>query len=314
MSEDRRFINREDKNSDAGIFQISEDIALVQSIDFFTPVVDDPYLFGAIAAANALSDIYAVGGTPLTALNLISFPCQKLKSDILRDILLGGYAKIQEAGAVVVGGHSIEDDEPKYGLAVTGTIDPRKMITNSGARPGEIVVLSKPLGTGIITTALKGGVIDEDEAAETINGMAALNNKTAQIMKKIGVSACTDVTGFGLLGHAAEMAESSRVSIKLRKGSLPLYPLVEELAEQGLIPGGTYRNLDFYRPMMEIMIDGGDVRLNFMADPQTSGGLLMSVPAARMQKMIEAMVKEGVEGYPVGEVVEYSGRLLLIEE
>ncbi len=313
LSEDRRFINREEKNSDAGIFQIAEDTALVQSVDFFTPVVDDPNLFGEIAAANALSDIYAVGGTPITALNLISFPCHKLESDILRDILFGGYTKVKEAGAVVVGGHSIEDDEPKYGLAVTGVVDPCKIITTSGARPGEILVLSKPLGTGIITTALKGGVVNEDQAAETINGMAALNNKTAQIMKEIGVSACTDVTGFGLLGHAAEMAESSQVSIKLRQGLLPLYPLVEELAEQGFIPGGTYRNLDFYRPVMEMMVDD-EKRLKLMADPQTSGGLLMSVPAARMPKLIEAMVEAGIEGYPVGEVVQYSGRLLFIEE
>ncbi len=306
-------MNREEKNSDAGIFQIAEDTALVQSVDYFTPVVDDPYLFGLIAAANALGDIYAVGGTPLTALNIVSFPCQKLKSNILKDILHGGHVKIQEAGAVVVGGHSIEDDEPKYGLAVTGLVDPRELVTISGARPGEVLVLSKPIGTGIITTALKGGAVREEEVAEALDGMSALNDGAARIMKQSGVSACTDVTGFGLLGHAAEMAESSRVSIKLRQGSLPLYPRTEELLEKGFVPGGTYRNLDFYRPRMEIMVDD-DSKLMLMADPQTSGGLLMSVPPARLPGLTDAMTGAGLGCYTVGEVLDYSGSLLVVEK
>ncbi|NLC52144.1 MAG: selenide, water dikinase SelD, partial [Firmicutes bacterium] len=238
---DENLLSGDNPYADSSIYRIDAHRALVQSVDFFTPVVDDPYLFGQIAAANALSDIYAVGGKPLTALNLVSFPAKEVDLGILKEILKGGADKVLEADAVIAGGHSIEDKEPKYGLAVTGIINLREIVDATRARPGDQLVLTKPIGTGILMTALKGGFLKQEEIQDTLNEVAGLNRRAAEAMKEVGVSACTDITGFGLVGHMLEMAAASKVCLKLNLSQIPLYPRVEEMAAMGLIPGGSIR-------------------------------------------------------------------------
>ncbi|UWZ80378.1 selenide, water dikinase SelD [Geoalkalibacter halelectricus] len=287
--------------ADAGVYRISDELALVQSVDFFTPVVDDPFVYGQIAAANALSDIYAMGGRPITALNLIGFP-KCLGVDMLTAVLQGGADKVVEAGAVIVGGHSVEDEEPKYGLAVTGLVDPRRMVTTVGARPGDQLLLTKPLGTGILTTALKGEVLTETDLEAAITGMATLNRRAAEIMLEIGVHACTDITGFGLLGHALELAEASEVCVTLYGPSLPTYPRTTEMAALGLIPGGSHRNRDHYLPRV---LDAGHLPspvLDLLADPQTSGGLFISVAAEKAAVLRDRLLASGCGAYVVGEI------------
>lgn len=307
LSNDVRFLNRDEPNPDAGIFQIDDNTALVQSVDFFTPVVDDPYLFGQIAAANALSDIYAVGGQPLTVMNLVCFPCGKLPVEVLKDILLGGQSKVEESGAVMVGGHSIDDPEPKYGLSVTGVVNPGTRVSAAGARPGDCLVLTKPLGTGIITTSLKGEVITIGEADDAVKGMVTLNRAASEVMLKNGVSACTDITGFGLLGHAAEMAGASSVGLRFFTGKLPAYKGALELADQGFIPAGTYRNWEYFRRLVRSGKNGGSDNVpgfELLADPQTSGGLLISIASGKADRFMEALQQEGVPVYLVGEVYD----------
>ena len=299
-------------NSDAGVFKIDEKTALVQSLDFFTPIVDDPYLFGAIAAANSLSDIYALGANPVTALNIVCFPYNKLGADSLEKILKGAYDKVSEAGAVTVGGHSVEDDEPKFGLSVTGIVNPEEMISASGAKPGDILILTKPLGTGIIATALKGGVVTIDEVTEAVDGMAALNNKPVPLMKGHGVTSCTDITGFGLLGHGAELAEASSVSLEISLDKLPVYPMTLDLAKDGLIPGGSYRNLDFFRPQTSFSLSKEEEKANealisILADPQTSGGLLMTVPGEKCKAFLDKLKDSGSKGFEIGRILSFNG-------
>ena len=290
--------------ADAGIYRISEDTALVQSVDFFTPIVDDPRFYGQIAAANALSDLLAMGARPVTALNLIAFPACRLGTDVLTAVLQGGAEKVIEAGAVVVGGHSVEDDEPKYGLAVTGLVDPRHMVTTVGARPGDRLVLTKPLGTGILTTALKGEVLTEQDLAEAIAGMAALNMESARVMMDLRVSACTDITGFGLLGHALEMAEASGVCLVIEADNLPVYPQTVEMAAMGLVPEGSYRNRAHYLPRVLNADTLPPESLDLLADPQTSGGLLISVPAQKVQELLDRLQAAGCRGWDIGRVDE----------
>lgn len=222
--------------ADSGIYKLSDELALVQSVDFFTPIVDDAADYGRIAAANALSDIYAVGGRPLTALNLCGFP--KGMEEALVKVLNGGAEKVAEAGAVIVGGHTVEDDEPKYGLAVTGLVDPRKMVTTAGGKAGDVLILTKPLGTGILATALKGEVISAEDMAAAIQGMKQLNSIILDLLPDFRISACTDITGFGLIGHGSEMAQASQLRLNLVFADLPLYPGVMEMADNGLVPGG----------------------------------------------------------------------------
>ena len=314
-TEDLRYLNRNVPNSDAGVFKLDEKTALVQSVDFFTPVVDDPYLFGAIAAANSLSDIYALGATPLTALNIVCFPYGKMGPEMLEAILKGGHDKVAEAGAVTVGGHSVEDDEPKFGLAVTGVVNPLNMISASGAEAGDVLVLTKPLGTGVIATALKGGVVSIDEVKETINGMATLNNIPSMLMKEYGVTSCTDITGFGLLGHGVELAEASFVSLEIYLEKLPVYPLALDFASEGFVPGGSYRNLDYFRSKTVFHFFGEEEKakeslVSILADPQTSGGLLMTIPHARCHALLLKLEESGVKGYQVGRVVPFNGKLV----
>ncbi len=286
--------------ADAGVYRLSDELALVQSVDFFTPVVDDPFVYGQIAAANALSDIYAMGGRPLTALNLIGFP-QCLGVDSLTAVLRGGALKVAEAGAVIVGGHSVEDDEPKYGLAVTGLVDPRKLVTTVGARPGDRLILTKPLGTGLLTTALKGEILDESDLAPAIAGMRRLNRRASEIMCEVGVHACTDITGFGLLGHALELAAASGVCVELDE-PLPAYPRALEMAAMGLVPEGSHRNRKHYLPSV---LDAAAIpvpTLDLLADPQTSGGLLLAVSADKCAALRERLLAAGEDGFLIGRV------------
>jgi selenide,water dikinase len=298
--------------ADAGVYQIGESCALVQSIDFFTPVVDDPRSFGRIAAANALSDIYAMGARPITALNLVGFP-RCLHQDVLVEILKGGAEKVAEAGAVIVGGHTIEDDEPKYGLAVTGLVDPAKMLSTVGARPGDVLVLTKPIGTGLLTTALKGEVLTEAQIPDAIAGMSMLNRLAAEVMLEVGVHACTDITGFGLLGHVLELAEASQIGISLNVAELPIYPGAAEMAQMGLVPEGSYNNRSHYLPRVRNAEALSIERLDLIADPQTSGGLIMAVAAEKLTTLQNALHAVGAGAWCIGRITEQHPGSLTIE-
>ena len=289
--------------ADAGVYKIAEDCALVQSVDFFTPIVDDPRTYGRIAAANALSDIYAMGGRPLTVMNLVGFPAC-LEHDVLVEILKGGAEKVQEAGAVIVGGHTVEDDEPKYGLSVTGLVDPAELVTTAGAQPGDMLVLTKPLGTGILATALKGEVINEEQMAEAIRNMEMLNKTASEIMLQVGVNACTDITGFGLLGHALELAEASRVGIEINASALHIYPQVVDLAAIGLVPTGSYRNREHYLPNVINREQLVPEIVDILADPQTSGGLLIVVPAEKLGQLTTQLEESGCDAFAIGRIVD----------
>jgi selenide,water dikinase len=298
--------------ADAGVYRLDSGRALVQSVDFFTPVVDDPRSYGRIAAANALSDIYAMGARPLTALSLVGFPAC-LDRSILVEILRGGVEKVKEAGAVIVGGHTVDDEEPKVGLAVTGIVDPARMVSTVGARHGDALVLTKPIGTGILATALKGEVITENDMREAIVGMETLNRAACEAMLAVGVHACTDITGFSLMGHALELAEASGVLVELEAAALPVYPQAREMAAMGLIPAGSYSNRDYYLPrVLEGQNLAPDV-LDILADPQTSGGLLMAVAAERLDALLAALRQGGANGWVIGRVGEASaGRLKVV--
>jgi len=293
-----------ERAEDASVYKLTDDLAIVQTIDFFTPIVDDPYSFGQIAAANAMSDVYAMGGKPLAAMNVVCFPVKTMDISILREILAGGVDKIHEAGAILVGGHSVEDQELKYGLSVTGTIHPLKVVLNTGARAGDRLILTKPLGTGIISTALKGGVVDEGAITRVTKSMATLNGEAAELMQEIGVNACTDVTGFGLIGHACEMIEGTDIGMVIHSAAVPFFPETKELAEMGLIPGGLHRNREFRLPMVEIDKMVPAYLADILFDPQTSGGLLIAVPEQKATVLLERMQQEGIEEAAIiGEVV-----------
>lgn len=280
-------------SDDAAVYRITDDIAMIQTVDFFTPVVDDPYLFGQIAAANALSDVYAMGGTPKLALNIVAFP-NCLDPSILGDILAGGADKVREAGALLTGGHSIQDDEPKYGLAVSGFVHPDRIYRNYGCRPGDVLVLTKPIGSGIISTAVKAGMASEAASEEAARVMASLNAKAKTVLENYTVHACTDVTGFGLLGHAMEMASASGVTLELNARRIAYMPEAEEYAEMGLVPAGAYRNREYTGGRLKA--DGVEEHyLDLLHDPQTSGGLLASVPESCLDRLMEDFEKIRME-------------------
>ncbi len=299
---------------DAGVYKLMDEVALVQTVDFFTPIVDDPYAFGQIATANALSDIYAMGGTPITALNLVAFPIKNLDIEVLRDILRGGLDKMREAEVVLVGGHSIEDQELKYGLAVTGLIRPDEVITNIGAKVGDRIIITKPLGTGIINTAQKGGVASAEVVQRAVEVMATLNRKAAEVMRDFQVHACTDVTGFGLLGHLCEMLGEGEIGIKVYTGTVPVLPGAEEYARMGLVPGGTHRNKEFYMPKVDGAKDVPPYLLDILFDAQTSGGLLISARSRDIEELLNSLRGAGVKDASIiAEVVaEPEGRLQLV--
>ena len=291
-------------SDDAGVYRLNDEMALVQTVDFFTPIVDDPFTFGQVAAANALSDVYAMGGTPLTAMNLVAFPIQTLSSSILKEILRGGLSKIDEAGVALVGGHTIEDQEIKYGLSVTGIVHPDKILSNAKAVVGDKLVLTKPLGTGIISTALKAGMASEKAVKEMVESMIALNQKASERMKTFGAHACTDITGFGFIGHVLEMVTASRIGMVIDSKKIPLLSGVMEYAGLGLIPGGTYSNRRFYSCRVEVDSSVSNLLMDILYDPQTSGGLLISLPPGQAGALVEALEKEdGVHSSIIGEVV-----------
>jgi selenide,water dikinase len=283
---------------DAAVFRLCDDLALVQTIDFFTPVVDDPYDFGRIAAANALSDVYAMGGTPLTALNVVAFPLERLGGDVLREILRGGRDVVTTAGASVVGGHSIDDPEPKYGLAVTGAVHPDRVLANAGARPGDALVLTKPLGVGAITTALKRGAAGAAEALPgAVATMALLNAAASEAALAAGAHAATDVTGFGLLGHAHHLARESGVAVELDAAAIPVLEGAEALLRgEDAVSGGSRRNREWAESFAAVAPSVPEWRHRLAADATTSGGLLVALPPARAGEVLGAVVGRVVAG------------------
>jgi len=289
---------------DAGVYQLTDDLAIIQTIDFFTPIVDDPYTFGQIAAANALSDVYAMGGKPLTAMNVVCFPTKSLNILVLKDILRGGLDKMREAGVTLMGGHSIDDAELKYGLSVTGTVHPKRLVTNSGAKVSDKLILTKPLGTGIISTALKAGMVDEETVTRLTKCMSTLNDKASELMQEVGVHACADITGFGLLGHACQVAQSSQVGINIYHASPPFLPKAEEFAKQGFCPGGLHRNREFYSAAVVIANEVPSHIQDILFDAQTSGGLLICLAPRKAELLQEKLRQAGVEDAAIiGEVV-----------
>ena len=278
METDPNLIVGRGTSDDAGVYKISETVALIQTLDFFTPIVDDPYDFGRIAAANALSDVYAMGGRPITAMNIVCFPINELDKGILKEILRGGADVVRLGGAALVGGHSVEDPEIKYGLSVTGVVHPDDVRTNAGALPGDDLILTKPIGTGIIATAIKADMAPPDLARKITEIMAELNRKPAEIMSRFPVNACTDVTGFGLMGHALEVARASHVEMHLFARDVPVIEEALEFAGMGLVPVGSHKNRNFCRKALQVSETVDPVLLDVLADAQTSGGLLISTP------------------------------------
>ena len=298
--------------ADAAVYRLTDDIALVQTVDFFPPIVDDPYDYGAIAVANAVSDVYAMGATPLLALNIVGFPAS-LDKAILGEVLRGGYDKAHEAHLLIVGGHTVDDQEPKYGLAVTGVVRPGRHVSNAGARPGDILVLTKPLGTGIITTAAKRGQCPPEVLARAVAHMKALNRAASEAMVEVGVHAATDVTGFGLMGHLRNVCQGSGVGARVSLARVPVIEGTWALAEAGIAPGGTQRNLASVGAYARWHEDVPPTARVLLCDAQTSGGLLMAVPPERLEALLAALRARGVEGTVVGEATEDAERRITVE-
>lgn len=300
---------------DAGVYRLNDETALIQTVDFFTPIVDDPFHFGQIAAANALSDVYAMGGRPLLAMNLVAFPIKSMDPEVLKSILRGGLEKLNESGTLLVGGHSIEDHEIKYGLSVTGIVHPDRVTLNAGARPGDRLLLTKPLGLGILATALKGGLAGSDTEPLITGVMATLNRQAAEAMAAAGAHGCTDVTGFGLLGHLCEMARASKAAIRLRATAVPLLPDALRLAGMGIIPEGAYNNRSFYGKWVENRLPAGDPLEMVLYDPQTSGGLLIAAPPAAVETVEARLAADSyhLDFAVVGEVAAGPAGRIIIE-
>ena len=297
-------------SDDAAVYQVSPELALIQTVDFFTPVVDDPYAFGQIAAANALSDVYAMGGEPRLALNIAAFP-NCLSPDILGEILAGGADKVKEAGAVLAGGHTIQDDEPKYGLSVTGFVHPKRLWENHGAREGDVLILTKPLGSGVLNTAVKAGLASESESAEVIRVMSCLNKYAMEAVRHLDVHACTDITGFGLVGHVVEMAEASHKTMVIHTESLPLIDGALNYASMGLVPEGAYRNREYAQAKAISKLSGTALE-DLVYDPQTSGGLIFALSPKDAQEAVERLRTLKISGAVIGEVcAEKEYRVLL---
>jgi selenide,water dikinase len=299
---------------DAGVYKLSADLAIVQTVDFFTPTVDDPFTFGQIAAVNALNDIYAMGARPLTAMNIVCFPIKTMDKSVLQKVLRGGLDKMREAGVLLVGGHSVEDNEIKYGLSVTGVVHPDKVLFNRGAKAGDKIVLTKALGTGIISTAIKAQEASEEQMRQVINSMTSLNKKASEMMIAAGdVHACTDITGFGLLGHACEMIEGSDVGLHINSEAMRVFDGVRDLMDTGFVPGGLYRNKDFRIKQVTKKKSCPDWLFDVLFDPQTAGGLFFSLPGNKAQSLVEKMRASGItDASIVGEVVkEHPGEIIV---
>lgn len=295
---------------DAGVYRLRDDLAIVQTIDFFTPIVDDPFVFGQIAVANALSDVYAMGGKPLTAMNVVCFPIGKIDISVLRDILRGGLDKMREAGVLLVGGHSVDDPELKYGISVTGVIHPDRVLLNRGVKAGDKLILTKALGTGIASTALKRGMVDDALSAISIKSMTQLNRKAAELMLEVGgIHAVTDITGFGFLGHAGEMMEESSLEMTIHALQVPIFPGIKELVEKGIVPGGLQRNKQFRLPMINVDDGCPSWLFDVLFDPQTAGGLLISLAATEADNLLTGMHRAGLtDAAIVGEVINGAQR------
>lgn len=310
--ESDRLIVGLETSDDAAVYKMNDDQAIIQTLDFFTPIVDDPYMFGQIAAANSLSDVYAMGGIPTIALNIVTFP-DCLDPSILTEILRGGADKVKEAGALLVGGHTVSDDEPKYGLSVTGIVHPDKVLANANAKAGDVLILTKPIGTGILNTAIKAEMISDRMISEVTDVMRTLNKTAAQPLQNLQVNACTDITGFGLAGHAFEMAKGSGVTIKLRFDDVPVLDEAIDHAKMGLVPGGTYNNIKYMKE--DIQINRAEEYVtDLMFDPQTSGGLLVSLPKEEAEKLL-LYYEEHLETpfAVVGEVVEKEEYAIIVD-
>lgn len=303
-----------DKADDAGVYKIRDDIALILTVDFFTPIVDDPFLFGQIAAANALSDVYAMGGRPLCAMNIAGFPAQTMDIAVLHEILRGGLEKLREAGAALAGGHTVEDPELKYGLSVTGIVHPDCVLTNQGARPGDRLILTKPLGTGIVNTAIKGELASEGAIAEIIASMATLNRVAAEVMGRYDIHACTDITGFGLVGHVGEMVAGSGVAARLSAARLPYFASAAEYAAMGLLPAGLHRNREYCAPLT-VEQEGVPLEIaDLLYDPQTSGGLLIALAEPDSESLLQALHEAGIPAAAiVGQVDESAPGKVIVE-
>lgn len=300
-------------SDDAAVYRVSEDKAIILTLDFFTPVVDDPYTFGKIAAANSLSDIYAMGGEPAVAMNIVCFP-KCLDMNILKEIMRGGAEKVMESGAVLVGGHTVDDNEPKYGLSVTGIVHPDKVRANADVKVGDVLILTKPIGTGIINTAIKGEISSQEDYEEAVAVMEYLNKYPAEALKEVEVHGVTDVTGFGLIGHTIEMAEGSGVTIELFADAVPMLKNAQNFASMGIVPAGTYSNMDYFGKRVEI-IDVEQTVLDVLYDPQTSGGLLISVEASKAEELIEELKKSKAMCHAIiGQAVEKGDHALRVRK
>jgi selenide, water dikinase len=295
-----------DGPDDAGVYQLNDDQAIIATTDFFPPVVDDPYTFGSIAAANAMSDVYAMGGEVLFALNLAAFP-ENLDRSILTEILRGGAEKVKEAGAIVIGGHTVNDNEPKFGLAVTGIVHPHKILRKAGAQVGDALVLTKPLGVGLITTALKRQQADQSHVDAAIKSMSTLNRHAMHLATRFGAQACTDITGYGILGHSLEMADASHVMFRLQMQSIPLLPGTRHYAEQKIFPGGLSRNRKFVEPRTKFADSIDATNRSILFGPETSGGLLIALPADRAELLIAQAQSDGIDARIIGAVRNGSG-------
>lgn len=298
---------------DAGVIKVNDELALVQTVDIFTPIVDDPYQYGLISAANSLSDVYAMGGQPFSALNIVGFPKNLFPFEILGDILAGGYDKAAEAGIPIVGGHTISDDEMKYGLAVTGFVHPQKVITNANAKPGDVLVLTKPIGTGTITTQLKAGKGSEALEKKVCEIMAKLNRDAAEACQKVGVHAITDITGFGLLGHAYEMAHGSNVTFKISYENIPIIDEARESAKNGFVPGGTKSNQLYAGQSIGLGDKIGQVEQSILFDPQTSGGLLISVKESKAKELTTLLKDTGGLAAIIGHVIAMEEKCIIVD-
>ncbi len=303
-----------DRADDAGVYRVSDELALIQTVDFFTPVVDDPYAFGRIAAANALSDVYAMGGVPKTAMNLVAFPAREMDLSVLRAIIQGGIDTLAEAEVVLIGGHSVEDKELKYGLSVTGFVHPDRVLTKTGLRPGDRLVLTKPLGTGIVNTAIKAAMASPELVETVTELMAGLNRIAAETMVRFDAGACTDVTGFGLLGHLAEMVQGSGAGVRLVSERVPLIPESLGFASMGLIPTGAYRNREFRESMIVFSETVPRERQDLLFDPQTSGGLLVAVRSDQSNALVRALREAGIaDASEIGEVIKGPDEIIRVE-
>ena len=301
-----------ESRDDAGVYRLNDQLALIYTVDFLTPMVDDPYIFGQIAAVNALNDVYAMGGQPLLAMNVVCFPqCEDM--EVLGQILAGGLSKVKEAGALIVGGHTVDDLEPKYGLAVCGTVHPDRVIRNSTAKPGEMLFLTKPLGSGIIATAIKAGMASAKAIEEAVQWMSRLNRQEALVMQSVGISAATDITGFGLMGHLHELAEASGVSIEISASKLRFMEGASEYANMGLIPAGAYHNRDYLADKIEFSHDLDPDLCEMVCSPETAGGLIMSAAEDKTGALQKAMLEQGCTCYPIGKIVDDGFRPIIIK-